>query len=158
LAKTKTAGQPRIYLPEETKKRLDALGRKGDNYGDIVSKALDREFEGLPVEVQEELRAFMAALDQPFTNLNVSHASLRGFARLGAALNYRGTSWKDWGVEEAMQASIITFFEDDDPKNARMRLVLGGLKGLIEIDGLEWLEPHLTGITKGFLEGIDLGV
>ena len=44
---------------------------------------------------------------------------------------------------EAHRQHLIEFMRDDNPTNARMRFVIGGLLGLIKVDGITDLEPHL---------------
>ena len=61
------------------------------------------------------------------------------WARVGALfyLNFQSP------LSNARRQNLIEFLRDDDPTNARMRFVIGGLRGLINVDEIAELEPSL---------------
>ncbi len=60
-------------------------------------------------------------------------------ARVGAVFNYNFQS----SMSNVQRENLIVFMRDDNPTNTRMRFVLGGLRGLINVDGITDLEPSL---------------
>ena len=59
--------------------------------------------------------------------------------RVGAVFNFNYHS----PLSNAQKQNLIVFMRDDNPTNARMRFVIGGLRGLISVDGITDLEPSL---------------
>jgi len=139
---------PRIYLDLETKRRLEDIGKKSESFNDIVVRLLNAEFEGVPEDTLQKLEAIATALDMPLNQLNVSHAFLRWWSKVGAVLGFSGDKFFDMGLSQVQKTNVITFFEDEDPTRTRMRLAIGALQGLIKEDGIKELVPHLEAVVE----------
>ncbi len=61
------------------------------------------------------------------------------WARVGAVFNCNFQS----SMSNVQRGNLIAFMRDDNPTNARMRFVIGGLQGLINVDGITEFEPSL---------------
>ena len=64
------------------------------------------------------------------------------WARVGAVFNFNDQS----PLSNTQRQSLFMFMRDDNPTNARMRFVIGGLQGLINMDGITELEPSLKAV------------
>ena len=60
-------------------------------------------------------------------------------ARVAAVFNLKFQS----SMSNAQREDLIEFMRDDNPTNTRMRFVVGGLLGLIKVDGITDLVPSL---------------
>ncbi len=61
------------------------------------------------------------------------------WVRVGALYDFNFQS----SLGNTQRQHLIEFLRDDNPTNARMRFVIGGLRGLINVDGITDLEPSL---------------
>ena len=153
----KRQAKERLRVTEEVKGRLLSIGKKSETFSEIIDRVLNGEFDGLPEENIEQLRVLLTAFDEPLNIQNVSHAALRAMGKLSAVLNYRGEDWMDFGVDEVRKANVISFFSDNDPTSTRMRLAIGALQGLVEVDGFKEIEPHVDEITSILIKRIGHG-
>ena len=128
----------RMIISEHFNSRSQGYSKTGS-----LSREESRRCE--EVQIQDELAVFdpfiMIAQDlgesSDVTGVGKLFELL--WARVGAVFDLNFQSPNSYAQRE----NLIELMRDDNPTNARMRFVLGGLRGLINVDGITDLEPSL---------------
>ena len=102
------------------------------------------------------------ALFHPFINFAQDlgfSSDLNGLVQICELLSARVGALFDLNTQSPLsndqRQNLIVFMRDDNPRNARMRFVLGGLRGLINVDGITELEPYMKVIMDIIRERIN---
>jgi hypothetical protein len=123
--------EQRIWVREATKRKLRAFKNRLDDSWMPDDRVVDRL-----LDIAEMGRFNVEYLEQDITIMNIQNQFARQATLLGAVLGHSSGKWSDFGVSRAQKTKVITLFNDDNLTRIRIRLALGALQELINMDGL----------------------